>query len=127
MRRRDFISLISGGAAAWPLVARGQQPAEPVIGLLKNTAADASTLQIAAFRRGLNEMGYDESRNVAIDYKYADNRYERLSELAADMVRRRVNLIMAAGDNPARAAKAATASIAVHQSPCGPSRPTARR
>jgi putative ABC transport system substrate-binding protein len=79
----------------------------PVIGLLKNTTAAASTLQVAAFRQGLKEMGYDEGRNVAIEYHCADNHYDRLLELAADLVHRHVDVIMAAGDNPARAAKAA--------------------
>ena len=113
MNRRDAIALLGGTALAWPLGARAQQSALPMIGLLKNTTAGASTLQVAAFRQGLNEMGYDEGRNVAIEYHYADNNYDRLSELAADLVRRPVNLIMAAGDNPALAAKAATPTIPI--------------
>jgi ABC transporter substrate binding protein len=112
MRRRQFITLL-GGAAAWPLVARAQQPKVPTIGLLKNTAAEASMLQVPAFRQGLSEMGYEEGRHVGIDYRYADNHYDRLFELAADLVRRQVNLIMAAGDNPALAAKAATPTIPI--------------
>jgi putative tryptophan/tyrosine transport system substrate-binding protein len=117
MRRRDFIVLLGGTAAAPPLLrplaACAQQPARPVIGLLKNTSADASTVQVAAFRRGLSEIGYDETRNVTIEYHYADNNYGRLSELAADLVQRGVDLIMAAGDNPALAAKAATPTIPI--------------
>jgi putative tryptophan/tyrosine transport system substrate-binding protein len=113
VKRRDAIVLLGGLAVTWPLMARAEQPGRPVIGLLKNTSADASTLQVAAFRRGLNEMGYDEARNVTIEYHYADNNYERLSALAAELVRRRVDVIMAAGDNPALAAKAATATIPI--------------
>ena len=86
MRRREFITLVGGAAAGLPRVARAQQSAVPVIGFLKNTAAEASTLQVAAFRRGLSEMGYDEGRNVSIEYQYADNQYSRLSKLAADLV-----------------------------------------
>jgi putative ABC transport system substrate-binding protein len=113
MRRREFIALLGGAAtAAWPLGARAQ-PAMPVIGLLKNTTAGASTLQVSAFRQGLKEMGYDEGRNVDVEYHYADNNYDRLSELATDLVRRPVNLIMAGGDNPALAAKAATSTIPI--------------
>src|ERR1700722_17999908 len=112
MNRREFITILGGAAATLPLAARAQ-PAMPVVGLLKNTTAGASTLQVAAFRQGLNEMGYDEGRNVAVEYHYADNNYDRLSELAADLVRRPVNLIVAAGDNPALAAKAATSTIPI--------------
>jgi putative ABC transport system substrate-binding protein len=83
------------------------------MGFLKNTAADASILQVAAFRRGLSEMGFDEDHNVTINYNYANNQYDRLSELAADLVRHRVDLIVAAGDNPALAAKAATSTIPI--------------
>jgi putative ABC transport system substrate-binding protein len=113
MKRREFITALSGVVAAWPLAVRAQHSAMPVIGLLKNTTADASTLQVAAFRQGLNEMGYAGGRNVVIEYHYADNNYDRLSELAADLVRRPVNLIMAAGDNPALAAKATTHTIPI--------------
>src|SRR5580692_8345145 len=117
MRRREFIVLLGGTAAAPPLLrplaACAQQPARPVIGFLKNTSADASTVQVAAFQRGLSEMGYDEARNVAVEYHYADNNYERLSALAGDLVHRRVDVIVAAGDNPALAAKAATPTIPI--------------
>jgi putative ABC transport system substrate-binding protein len=113
MRRREFIAFLGGTAFAWPLAAYAQQPARPVIGFLKNTSADASTVQVAAFQRGLSEMGYDEARNVAVEYHYADNNYERLSALAGDLVHRRVDVIVAAGDNPALAAKAATPTIPI--------------
>ena len=112
MRRREFIAAL-GSTPAWPLAAHAQQSAVPVIGFLKNTAADASTMQVAAFQQGLNEMGYTERRNVAIEYHYADNHYDRLPTLAADLVRRQVDVIMAAGDDPALAAKAATATIPI--------------
>lgn len=113
MRRRDFVRLLGAAAASWPFAARAQQSAMPVIGLLKNTAAEASTLQVAALRQGLNEVGYEEGRNLAIEYRFADNNYDSLSELAADLVRRRVSVILAAGDNPALAAKAATQTIPI--------------
>ena len=111
--RRQFISALGGTAVAWPIKAHAQQPTMPLIGFLKNTTAGASTLQVAAFRQGLNEMGFEEGRNLAVEYHYADNNYDRLSELAAGLVRRPVNLIMAAGDNPALAAKAATPMIPI--------------
>jgi putative ABC transport system substrate-binding protein len=113
MRRREFITLLGGMAVTWPLAARAQQLAMPVIGLLKNTTAAASTLQVAAFRQGLKEMSYDEGRNVAIEYHYADNHYDRLLELATNLVHRHVDVIMAAGDNPALAAKVATPTIPI--------------
>jgi putative tryptophan/tyrosine transport system substrate-binding protein len=88
MRRREFITLL-GGAAAWPLVAVAQQSAIPTIGFLRSTRSDASTDLVVALRNGLKETGYVEGQNVNIEYRWAENRQERLSALAADLVRQR--------------------------------------
>jgi putative tryptophan/tyrosine transport system substrate-binding protein len=113
MKRREVITLL-GGAAAWPLAAHAQQPAMPVIGFLSSVPFETRRDQVAGFHRGLNESGYVEAQNVAIEYRSADNQIDRLPALAADLVNRSVTVIVTiGGDNSIRAAKAASTAIPV--------------
>ena len=110
LKRREFISLLAGGAA-WPLAARAQQPAMPVIGFLDSRPVDAMSARLQAFRQGLKDNGYVEGENVAIVYRLADNQTDRLPELATDLVRRQVGVIVASSNPAVFAAKAATTTI----------------
>jgi putative tryptophan/tyrosine transport system substrate-binding protein len=112
IKRREFIAGL-GGAVTWPLAARGQQAAMPVIGVLLPQSADDYKIEIAAFLQGLKETGYVEGQNVAVEYRYAENQIDRLPTLVADLVRRRVAVIVASGAIAALPAKAATTIIPI--------------
>ena len=113
MRRREFIAGL-GSAAAWPLAARAQQGGVPTVGVLFASAQSEAETRLQAFRKGLSEMGFVEGRNVAVEYRFADDQFDRLPVLAADLVQRRVAAICAGGGTPAvLAAKAATTAIPI--------------
>jgi ABC-type uncharacterized transport system substrate-binding protein len=114
MRRRGFISFLSGAAVAWPFAARAQQRAVPVFGVLSSRSPAVDTSLIAVIRQGLNEAGFVEGQNVAFDYRWADGQFDRLARLAADLVHQQVAVIVAiGGELPGLAAKAATATVPI--------------
>src|SRR6516225_4474197 len=102
MRRREFITVLGGTAATWPLAARAQQPAIPVVGFINAGTADASTGRIAAFRKGLSEAGYTEGQNVIVEYHWLEGHYDRLPAVVTDLVQRRVAVIATPGNTEAR-------------------------
>jgi putative tryptophan/tyrosine transport system substrate-binding protein len=113
MRRRDFIKIISGSAAAWPLAASAQQSAMPVIGFIREGSTESNARWVGGFHRGLSETGYVEGQNVTVEYHWLEGKYDRLPELLADLVRRQIAVIATLSTFPTEVAKAATATIPI--------------
>src|SRR5262249_37692062 len=114
MKRREFITLLGSAAAGWPISARAQQPAMPVIGLIHTGAPEIDAYRLVPFRQGLNEVGYVEGQNVTIEYRWARGRHDSMPDLVADLLRRRVTLIATPGSTiGALAAKAATTTVPI--------------
>src|SRR6202140_892793 len=113
MQRREFITIVVGAAASWPLVSRAQQPVLPVVGFIRDGSADSSARFVGTFRKGLNETGYVEGQNVTVEYHWLEGQYDRLPALVADLVRRQVAVIATPGTLPSLAAKAATSTIPI--------------
>src|SRR6185369_4969607 len=114
MRRRKFITLLGGAAAGWPLAVRAQQPTMPVVGFMSTLSPENISGPVAGFHQGLRETGYREGQNLTIEYRWAQGHYDRLPELAADLVRRRVAVLVASGGDPSpQVAKAATQTVPI--------------
>jgi putative ABC transport system substrate-binding protein len=113
MRRRELITLLGGAAAAWPMVVRAQQSPTRVVGFLSSLSQMQTAHHVAAFRRGLSEIGFAEGENIRIEYRFADGQYERLPAMAADLIRRQVSVIVTAGPPAALAARTATTTVPI--------------
>src|SRR3974390_455334 len=113
MRRREFISVIGGVAATWPLAARAQKSAMPVVGFIRDGSAEGNARYVAGFRKGLSETGFVEGQNVTVEYHWLGGKYDRLPELLAALIRRQVAVIATLGYVPTQAAKAATVTVPI--------------